>query len=213
MIKSDKIEAVGAALFQVQGKIPPVKKDAKNPFTDSRYAKLETVWEVALPLLQEAGIYISSFPDFVESGAISVTTIAVHPASGQYIGGMMTVPFIPEAKKSAGQVVGSMISYARRYSIAALLGIVHDDDDGNMAGTRGGQDRASSPVRPQAPSKPAGPDPGIVRAVQEELYGLFLAAGVAQADAVKRVQYFGDNVDLLNAKIDEIKSNGGNFNE
>jgi hypothetical protein len=203
MIKSDKIEAVGSALLHLQGAIEPVRKDAQNPFLKNRYASLEAVWETARPALQAAGLAVVQIPEDGGPDAVRITTLLIHAASGQYIGGTLTVPVAAEKGKSGAQVVGSGVSYARRYGLLALLGITHDDDDGNAAGG------SSSPASTQAPTKPTGPDPGIVRAVQEELYGLFLAAGVAKPDAVKRVQYFGDNVDLLNAKIDEIKSNGG----
>lgn len=154
MIRSEKIEAVAAALLKVQGQLSPIRKDGKNPFTDSTYIKLETIWGIVLPLFQDAGIYLAAFPDTATENAISVTTIAFHAATEQYIGSTMTVPFKDEAKKSSAQVVGSVISYARRYALLALLGIVHDDDDGNMCREATSQSQRQPAQRPQA-ARPA----------------------------------------------------------
>lgn len=150
MIRSEKIESIAAALFKVQGQLSPMRKDGENPFTNSKFIKLETIWGTVLPLFQDAGIYLAAFPDTATEDAISVTTIAFHVATEQYIGSTMTVPFKDEAKKSSAQVVGSVISYARRYALLALLGIVHDDDDGNMGRTTATQPQRQQAQRPQA---------------------------------------------------------------
>lgn len=49
--------------------------------------------------------------------------------SGQWISGTAVVPI---AKQDA-QGYGATLTYARRYGLAALLGITQDDDDGERA--------------------------------------------------------------------------------
>jgi hypothetical protein len=149
MIRSEKIEAVAAALLQVQGALTPVEKDGKNPFLGNGYATLGGVWEAARPLLQKAGIAVVQIPEETNGESVGLTTILVHAASGQFIGGTLIVPVGTEKGKSAAQAVGSAVSYARRYGMSALLGITQEDDDGNAAGSR--QQQAQRPqVRPAA---------------------------------------------------------------
>lgn len=148
MIRSEKIEAVAAALLQVQGALTPVEKDGKNPFLGNGYATLGGVWEAARPLLQKAGIAVVQIPEETNGESVGLTTILVHAASGQFIGGTLIVPVGAEKGKSAAQAVGSAVSYARRYGMSALLGITQEDDDGNAAGGRQPQQQPAQ--RPQA---------------------------------------------------------------
>lgn len=152
MIRSEKIDAVAAALLAVQGKIQPVKTSAKNDFIGNRYSTLEDVLEASIPALQESGLALVQLPESTDGKAdvVGLTTLLVHAASGQYIGGTLSIPVLTEKGKSAAQVVGSGISYARRYGIMAILGLVQEDDDGNASG---GQQRQPA-SRPQQVARP-----------------------------------------------------------
>ena len=54
------------------------------------------------------------------------------------------------------QAMGSAITYARRYSLAALVGVCPEDDDGNAAGTSPAPAQREREYRPQ-PSQHAEP--------------------------------------------------------
>jgi hypothetical protein len=56
---------------------------------------------------------------------VQVETILLH-ASGQTISDVLTVPVI----KPDAQGLGSAITYARRYALAAFVGVAPEDDDG-----------------------------------------------------------------------------------
>ncbi len=143
MITSDSIANLTLALSIVQGKMTHAIKDSANPFFKSKYADLESVWDVCRSLLSENGLAVMQFPgdiNFVqlekENGDIniatkmSLTTIISHK-SGEFISQEMSVP----VTKPDAQGAGSALTYMRRYALAAVVGVVQADDDGNAAST------------------------------------------------------------------------------
>lgn len=117
------------ALAKFQKTVADPKKDkvvnyGKTKFT---YADLDSVLKAVRPLLAEQGLSFTQVP-VVQEGKVGVTTILMHE-SGQYI---QTDPFLIPAKQQDAQGYGSCITYAKRYSLSALLGVSSDeDDDGN----------------------------------------------------------------------------------
>jgi hypothetical protein len=59
---------------------------------------------------------------------MSLTTILAHE-SGEWISQEMSLP----VSKVDAQGAGSAITYMRRYALAAVVGVVQADDDGNAA--------------------------------------------------------------------------------
>lgn len=134
--RSEKIEALSAALVAFQGTMPPVPKGSVNPFFGSKYADLADIREAAKPHLLEVGLAVTQWPS--ADGLITV----VHHTSGQWMSATMRV-FMD---KETSQAQGSALTYARRYAYTAALGIVTEpDDDGNSAGHEGQTQHASSP--------------------------------------------------------------------
>lgn len=128
MIFSEQIDKLAPALVQVQTHAGPALKDSNNPAFRSKYADLASCWEAVREPLAKAGIVVLQEATLSDAG-VSVTTRLLH-ASGQW---MQTEPLtIPLAKRDA-HTVGSGITYGKRYSLSAALGIVADDDDGNAA--------------------------------------------------------------------------------
>jgi hypothetical protein len=68
------------------------------------------------------------FPGEFIDGCMSLTTILAH-SSGEWIKQTMEVP----VTKPDAQGAGSAITYMRRYALAAVVGVVQADDDGNAA--------------------------------------------------------------------------------
>jgi len=130
MQQSETIANLAKALSIVQGKLTYAKKDSKNPFFKSNYADLESVWDSCRNLLSENGLAVSQFPGTYSDldKSISLITILTHE-SGEWISQEMSVPM----SKVDAQGAGSCISYMRRYSLAAVVGVVQADDDGNAA--------------------------------------------------------------------------------
>ena len=141
MLQSESIANLAKALSIVQGKLTHAKKDSANPFFKSKYADLESVWDACRDLLADNGLAVAQFPGTYSDldKSMSLTTVLTHE-SGEWISQEMSVPM----SKVDAQGAGSCISYMRRYSLAAVVGVVQADDDGNAA---------SNPVK-QAVVKP-----------------------------------------------------------
>lgn len=128
MNRSESIASLAAALAKAQAEIRPAVKDSENPHFRSRYADLASVWDACRTALTGNGLSVVQLPEVTSQGVIAVETILLHD-SGEFIGGRIEIPL---AKQDA-QGVGSAITYARRYSLAAVVGIAPDDDDGEAA--------------------------------------------------------------------------------
>lgn len=133
MNKSESIAELTKALVNVQANLKPAVKDAKNPFFKSNYADINSVWDSCRDLLADNGLAVIQTTAPAEH-AVIVETILAH-TSGEWIGGELLLPLT----KGDAQGVGSAITYGRRYGLAAIVGIVADeDDDGNAASPRNG---------------------------------------------------------------------------
>ena len=130
MQQSESIANLAKALSAVQGKLTYAKKDSKNPFFKSNYADLESVWDACRDLLSSNGLAVSQFPGLYSEldKSMSLTTILTH-ISGEWISQEMSVPM----SKPDAQGAGSCLTYMRRYALAAVVGVVQADDDGNAA--------------------------------------------------------------------------------
>jgi len=127
---SPNVGKLFAALAKAQGEIRGALKDAQNPHFKSRYADLASIVDAARPLAKH-GIATVQVP-FSENGEIGVTTILGHD-SGEWISGRLSV----KPLKLDPQGAGSVLTYLRRYSLAAMAGIAPEDDDGEAAMGRG----------------------------------------------------------------------------
>ena len=128
MNHSESIAKLATALSIVQGKLTHAKKDSANPFFKSKYADLESVWDACRSLLAENGLAVMQFPGEFVDGTMSLNTVLTH-SSGEYMSYLMSVP----VTKPDAQGAGSALTYMRRYALAAVVGVVQADDDGNAA--------------------------------------------------------------------------------
>lgn len=133
---SASIAALAAALAKAQGQMTFATKDATNPHFKTRYADLAAVWSAIREPLAANGLSVIQQVTQAD-GMVGVRSILAH-ASGEWVSSDLQMPV---AQKTP-QGYGSALTYARRYSLAALVGIAQDDDDGE-AGTR-----PSAPVLP-----------------------------------------------------------------
>jgi hypothetical protein len=164
---SEKIDLLAGALVKVQGEMGTIPKDSRNPFFNSKYADLATVSGIIIPLLSKNGLSVSQICGTSEkTGSIvsrwkdtktgkeiqetapylslKITTILMHE-SGQWISGEMESPIA----KNDPQGIGSAITYARRYSLMAIVAAVADEDDDGNKGS----------VPPHAPTTQKTPAP------------------------------------------------------
>lgn len=134
MERSESINELAKALALAQLQMTPAKRDATNPFFKSDYATLESVSDACLPALNKNGIAVTQTTAPGNDFDHLLYTTLMH-TSGQWI----TSCYIVHPTKNDPQASGSALSYARRYSLAAIAGVVVSDDDGEGAMERGGQ--------------------------------------------------------------------------
>lgn len=128
-MQSESIAKLAEALAKAQSELRPVKKENSNPFYHSKYADLASVWEALKPF-HANGISITQVPYVAEhAGHIGIETQLSH-SSGEWISGRLELPVV----KQDPQGYGSAITYARRYALGCMTGVVtEEDDDGNAA--------------------------------------------------------------------------------
>lgn len=130
---SEQINELAKALAKAQGEIKGAKKSSDNPFFKSKYADLSEVWEACRDALSKNDVAVTQIPTVTSEGVFVLETMLLH-SSGQWIRGVY--PITPT--KNDPQGVGSAITYARRYALAAMVGVAQEDDDGNAASNKAG---------------------------------------------------------------------------
>jgi hypothetical protein len=125
MQMSESLTELGVALSKFQGEVNNVSKDKSG--YGYKYADLAQILEAVRPLLSKHGLSVVQMPGKSDSG-VTVTTMLLH-SSGQWVQSETQLPMDTAAKMSAAQAAGSVITYARRYALAAALGIAQEDDD------------------------------------------------------------------------------------
>jgi len=124
--QSDSIKELALALVKFHREVGTIKKDAKNPFFKSNYASLSNILDAVEDPLSNNGLVVVQIPD----GENSLLTQLMHDASGEWLRASYIMP-VKEANNP--QAVGSAITYARRYALAAILSLNIEDDDAHKA--------------------------------------------------------------------------------
>jgi len=116
------------ALAKARTEFTKVKFDSMNPHFKNKFASLASMHDATVDALSANGLTILQLPTDLD-GRFALKTVLAH-VSGASI--ETTLPMPPT--KNDCQGIGSAMSYARRYSYAAILNIVGEtDDDGEVA--------------------------------------------------------------------------------
>lgn len=126
-LQSDTVGLIQKALAEAQAQIQNPSKNALNNHFKSKYTTLDEVLNVAREALSSVGISIFQRTYMVDN-LVMVETVLGHP-SGEQIRSQYPVAIAP-FKPQDGQLA---LTYARRGSLCALVGIAGEDDDGNHA--------------------------------------------------------------------------------
>jgi len=154
---SPEIKEFVAALAKAQGVMKPAVFNRVNPHFKTRYADFTSCMDACRGPLSENGLAPIQYCETID-GKLNLVTMLAH-TSGQWM--KSEFPLIPSKMDSQG--IGSAMTYAKRYSLCGMVGIVADeegDDDGEAAVGRG---RQEEPVR--QPPRPA-PTPQPAQAVK-----------------------------------------------
>lgn len=190
--------ALMGALLAVQGEAPSLQRDKINPAFKSKYLSLEKLMEQVLPVLNKHGLVWITLPGIVEGQPVlryrlicTTPRIEAVDSEGRAMGCPSwadviegTMPLL--LTKNDSQGLGSAITYARRYALMAVLGLVADeDDDGNAAsGTRSSRGSSQSRRAPAAKAATASSPGSYVASYAEQraLRDLIKAGSPSEAD-------------------------------
>ena len=128
MEMSSEIKDLAKALSKAQAVVEGAAKDSANPHFKSSYADLASVWSACREALTKNGLSVAQFPGEMVENRMTMTTMLMH-SSGQWVRDTLSIPL----SKVDAQGYGSATTYARRYALAAVVGVCPEDDDGNAA--------------------------------------------------------------------------------
>jgi len=191
MEQSEKIDELIKAVVKVQAKIEPVKMDAFNPFFESQYASLHAIWESSRSLLSENGLVVIQ-PMDTEDGFVYVNTTLAH-ISGQWIRGRLGMKPPPRMTQKGPiendpQMVGQVVTYFRRYSLGAMLGIVTDED---LDGDVGQHEKKSLPKKsPPKEKKPQKDKSKEKKGEKDKVYWTLLKEVQGLKDEILHKEYY-----------------------
>jgi hypothetical protein len=154
MDRSEDIKELATALAKAQAEVRDAAKNCVNGHLKNKYADLGAVWDACREPLTSNGLSVVQIPEPNIEGHLLLTTLLLH-TSGQFIGGTLSIPLV----KADAQTYGAALTYARRYGLSSLVGIVaDDDDDGNAASAR--QQRQEPRQDRQQPREQRPPESG-----------------------------------------------------
>jgi ERF superfamily protein len=130
-MQSEQINELFSALAKAQGEMEFAIKNSRNPHFGSKFADLAGFWDACREPLSKNGLAIVQTTMKDEQGIICLITTLGH-SSGQWI--KSSYPMYCKDPNNP-QSMGSSMTYARRYCLAAIAGVAPDepDDDGNKA--------------------------------------------------------------------------------
>ena len=136
--QSEAVDEVAAALAKAQASIGKAaidgdahvvgkSKSGTRIAYDYTYSTLGAVFDACKAALAAESIAVVQLPR-VDGNAVAVVTRLVH-SSGQWFRSELRLP----VAKFDAQGIGSAITYARRYSLSAMVGVAPGDDDDAQA--------------------------------------------------------------------------------
>ncbi len=138
---SEGLEKLFTALSKAQGEMKPAVMDCRNPHYNSQYASLTSVQDAYREPFARHGLLITQMV-FSKDNRYSIRTVLGH-SSGQWMSNVFTLLL----DKQNMQGLGSAVTYARRYGISSLIGVVDtEDDDGNAAVDRPVKSQETTPA-------------------------------------------------------------------
>lgn len=188
-MKSECVNELASALSKAQGEMKPAVFDKVNPHFKSKYASLASCWDAVRVPIAKNGLSVAQTLRFEETILVLTTTL-LH-ASGQFIYSEMPV------MGSTPQQLGSSLTYVRRYSLCAILGIVSDEDDDGNAG---------SDTKPKSTTKPTKAPPVVTDRTDKNLDAKARFLGTGDKDSCEPAEYLIPLGRLSGKKLSEVSS-------
>lgn len=135
-MEASEMKNLYKALAKFRQQLKQPAKDGANPYFKSTYVTLDGVIKAVDTALEGTGLsYIQEAA--TSDGLPAVRTVLFHEDGGTMASGWLSLPL---KNGATPQDVGSLLTYAKRYQLAAFFGVSSDvDDDGNSASIRGDQ--------------------------------------------------------------------------
>jgi hypothetical protein len=131
MSRSEQTAELSAALAKAQSSMRAAAFNRINPHFRSKYADLASVLDAIRKPLSDNGLSTTQVTEIREGQFLLVTTL--WHASGQWIASEYPLPL-----GAKPQELGSALTYARRYSLSALVCIASEEDDDANAASKSG---------------------------------------------------------------------------
>ena len=133
---SEDRDKIAAALVQAQAVISSAEKTSTNPSLRNQYADLDAVWTAIRGPLGAAELAVIQAPsiEVIEGARFAVVVSEIVHSSGQWCRHTCRLP-VPGGNRGVNdaQAAGVAVTYARRYSLLALLGVAGEDSDGHVS--------------------------------------------------------------------------------
>ena len=120
-----------AALAKSQAEFSAVTRDRVNPQFKSRYATLDGIREMALPILAANGLSVIQWPSTDRTdGVITVRAhiLLAHSSGAMFQPDDLSIPLADNKANSVAQQIGVAATYGARYQFRDVLGICGTDD-------------------------------------------------------------------------------------
>ena len=165
MNTSESISKLAKAMVNFSAEVKNPPNTADNPFFKSKYAPLADVLNLMRPLLAKHGLTAIQMPGG-DGQNVTVKTILLHE-SGEWIEGDALAL---RTDKATPQGAGSAVTYGRRYSLSAMLGISSEDEDDGQFASGPPRKRAVAPAKPSAQNPKKGKEELITGPQVEKLF-------------------------------------------
>ena len=133
MRTSEQFNEVFSALVKARAELTNPKLDAEVTLTKgglkAKYASLHNIIETVTPVLTKFELMASQELATQVDGSVGVLTTIIH-SSGQFV---EFGPFFLPTQNTDPKTYGAAATYARRYHLPAVLGLVGQEDDGGAS--------------------------------------------------------------------------------
>ncbi len=126
---SSDTKDLDASFTKAQGEFKRINKDKSNSFNKASYASLDSMVDSIRPILAKNSLNFKQHIICDKNGYNILITRLYH-TSGQWAESRMRI--VPSQKQNVrdeNQSLGATLTYFKRYSLAALLGLNTGDED------------------------------------------------------------------------------------
>lgn len=141
---SNDISDIDKGMIEFHKKLESIDKSGNNSFLKYQYATLDDILAEVNPKLAEEGLYIMQFPINVGDNELSIRT-TLRSNTGQHI----TSDSVSFKYKPDIQILGSYITYIKRYALSAILSVNLSTD------TDCGEEKMPAQTQPTSSESPS----------------------------------------------------------